>query len=88
LTVILERDGSYPPMSHIPMLYVDAGLRAKFLLSPHEEAARAGLSAEQCRALENVDRIGLEMAARSFTGSEGPARETSLGASARPSPDE
>jgi hypothetical protein len=41
-------------------------LRARFLLAPHEEAARAGLSVEQCRALENVDRIGLELAARSF----------------------
>jgi hypothetical protein len=47
-------------------LYVDPQARAKFLLAPREEAARAGLSDEQCRALEKIDRIGLEMAARSF----------------------
>lgn len=47
-------------------LYVNSEARAKFLAAPRQEAARAGLSEDQCRALENIDRIGLEMAARSF----------------------
>jgi hypothetical protein len=48
-------------------LYIDSKARAKFLAAPREEAARAGLSVEQCRALEKIDRIGLEMAALSFS---------------------
>lgn len=47
-------------------LYVDSEARARFLASPRAEAARAGLPEEQCRALENIDRVGLEMAARSY----------------------
>jgi hypothetical protein len=47
-------------------LYVDGDARARFLANPGAEAARAGLSKEQCRALEKIDRVGLEMAARSF----------------------
>jgi hypothetical protein len=47
-------------------LYVDSEARAKFLAAPREEASRAGLSNDQCTALENIDRVGLEMAARSF----------------------
>jgi hypothetical protein len=47
-------------------LYVDAQLRARFLNAPREEARRAGLNAEQCEALVAIDRVGLEMAARSF----------------------
>ncbi len=47
-------------------LYVDSEARARFLESPLGEAARAGLSDEQCRALQKIDRIGLKMAAHSF----------------------
>ena len=47
-------------------LYVDPAARTRFLAAPYEEASRAGLTEEQCRALEKIDRIGLEMAARSF----------------------
>ena len=47
-------------------LYVDADARARFLESPREEAARAGLSEPQCQALSEIDRAGLEIAARSF----------------------
>ena len=50
----------------LAVLYVDSKVRARFLAAPAAEAARAGLTAEQCRALENIDRVGLEMAARSF----------------------
>ena len=47
-------------------IYVDAEARARFLAAPYEEATRAGLQEEQCRVLERIDRVGLEMAARSF----------------------
>lgn len=47
-------------------LYVDAEARANFKANPRAEAKKAGLSDEQCTALENLDWIGLEMAARSF----------------------
>ena len=50
-------------MTHI---YVDAGARARFKANPGTEARRAGLSDEECTALENTDWVGLEMAARSF----------------------
>jgi hypothetical protein len=47
-------------------IYVDSDARARFLAAPYREAARAGLTEEQCRSLENIDRVGLQMAARSF----------------------
>ena len=47
-------------------IYVDAEARRRFLDAPYDEAARAGLPDEQCRALEQIDRVGLDMAARSF----------------------
>jgi hypothetical protein len=47
-------------------LYVDAEARARFKADPRAESRKAGLSDEQCSALENLDWIGLEMAARSF----------------------
>ena len=48
-------------------IYVDAEARVRFLAAPYEEAKRAGLSEEQCRALEAIDRVGLEMAAHSLS---------------------
>ena len=47
-------------------IYVDAEARARFLAAPAAEAARAGLPEDQCRALEAIDRTGLELAARSY----------------------
>ena len=47
-------------------IYVDAGARARFKANPRAEARRAGLSDEECTALENADLVGLEIAARSF----------------------
>jgi hypothetical protein len=58
-------------------LYTDASLRARFLAAPRVEAERQGLTAEECTALEQIDRTGLEMAARSF------AHKRTLKASAR-----
>jgi len=47
-------------------LYVDADARANFKANLRAESKKAGLSDEQCTSLENLDWIGLEMAARSF----------------------
>jgi len=47
-------------------IYVDAAARARFKANPRAEARRAGLSYEECAALEDTDWVGLEMAARSF----------------------
>jgi hypothetical protein len=48
-------------------IYVDAAARERFLAAPFEAAREAGLSEEQCRSLEAIDRPGLEMAARSYS---------------------
>ena len=47
-------------------LYTDASLRTRFLADPRAEAQRHLLTAEECDALERIDRVGLEMSARSF----------------------
>jgi hypothetical protein len=47
-------------------LYTDAPLRARFFANPRVEAKRHQLTVEECDALERIDRVGLEMSARSF----------------------
>jgi hypothetical protein len=47
-------------------VYVDADSRARFRANPLAEAKNAGLSNAECKALENTDWVGLEMAAQSF----------------------
>jgi hypothetical protein len=47
-------------------LYVDDNLRSRFLADPRREASNAGLTDEDCAALEKIDLIGLELAAASF----------------------
>lgn len=47
-------------------LYTDEQLRASFLADPRAEAERQRLTNEECQALERIDRIGLELSARSF----------------------
>ena len=47
-------------------LYVDPNARANFKANPRAESQKAGLSDLECTSLENLDWIGLEMAARSF----------------------
>ena len=47
-------------------IYVDPSARAAFMSNPRIEASRAGLSEEECTALEKTDWAGLEMSARSF----------------------
>ena len=52
--------------AYLARLYTDAAARARFNADPAGEAARAGLSGDECSALQCADRIGLEMAAESF----------------------
>ena len=47
-------------------LYVDDNARSRFLADPRREASNAGLTEEDCAALEKIDLIGLELAAASF----------------------
>lgn len=47
-------------------IYVDAKARERFLSDPLGEASRAGLSLEEAQAMQNIDRVGLELASRSF----------------------
>jgi hypothetical protein len=47
-------------------LYVDENARRRFLADPRGESLSAGLSADECTAIERLDRTGLELAAESF----------------------
>jgi len=47
-------------------IYVNKNARTRFKANPQAEGKLAGLSVEECAALQNTDWIGLEMAARSF----------------------
>ena len=47
-------------------IYVDEKSRAEFLRDPDVEARRAGLSTEECEALKQIDRVGLELMAASL----------------------
>jgi hypothetical protein len=47
-------------------IYADKDARSRFKANPRAAGKLAGLSDEECAALENIDWIGLEMAARSF----------------------
>jgi uncharacterized protein len=111
LTVILERDGSYPPFhellselerarealakgrrralaptpalepqaeqplcldgaraleAFLTRLYVDERTRTLFLENPEQATAGLGLAPASLHALARLDRVGLELAARSF----------------------
>ena len=47
-------------------LYVDDQARSRFLADPRREVMNAGLSEEDWSTLENIDLVGLELAADSF----------------------
>jgi len=47
-------------------LYVDDHARSRFLVDPRREALKAGLTENDCAALEKIDFVGLEFAADSF----------------------
>jgi hypothetical protein len=58
-------------------LYADAAARARFMADPMREARAAGLNDEECRALIEIDRVGLELAGRSFDAKRRRTRKTS-----------
>ena len=61
-------------------LYTDAKLRDAFLVAPRAVARAAGLSEAEALALEDVDRPGLELAARSFAAKrQGPPNADAAG---------
>jgi hypothetical protein len=47
-------------------LYTDARLREAFLANPERATRAKGLDATEIEALKNIDRDGLEFAARSY----------------------
>ena len=47
-------------------IYVDEQARERFLAAPRQEAVRAGLTEEEIVAVERIDRVGLELTARSL----------------------
>ena len=47
-------------------LYVDERTRTKFLADPQGEALKAGLTAQEVEAVASIDRVGLELLARSL----------------------
>jgi hypothetical protein len=47
-------------------LYVDDQARSRFLSDPRSETLNAGLTGDECTALERIDLVGLELAADSF----------------------
>ncbi|MFN0085767.1 MAG: hypothetical protein ACKVX9_10295 [Blastocatellia bacterium] len=52
-------------------IYTDEKARARFLADPRGEAVRAGLTEDETRALEQIDRAGLELAADSLSRKRG-----------------
>lgn len=47
-------------------IYVDGEARAAFLADPRREGAKAGLTAAEIEALARIDRVGLELFAKSL----------------------
>ena len=47
-------------------IYVDEGTRAKFLRDPLGEAMKAGLTAQEVEAVARIDRVGLDLLAKSL----------------------
>jgi len=56
-------------------IYVDADARARFNADPFHEAKNAGLSNEECQALEKADVVALELAAGSLAWKKQHQRE-------------
>ena len=57
---------SHDVETFLARIYVDPDLRARFRANSAAEATAAGLSSQECSALEKIDWPGLEMASRSF----------------------
>ncbi len=47
-------------------LYVDEGVRSKFLADPRGEAIKAGLTAQEVEAIVRIDRVGLQLLSQSL----------------------
>jgi hypothetical protein len=47
-------------------LYVDDQARSRFLADPRQEVLSAGLTEDDCAAIEKIDFVGLEFTADSF----------------------
>jgi hypothetical protein len=47
-------------------LYVDTEARSRFIANPRREVLSAGLTEDDCAALEKIDFVGLELASQSF----------------------
>jgi hypothetical protein len=52
--------------AYLVKLYLDRDARREFVADPSAAAREAGLAEADVAALERVDRVGLELAARSF----------------------
>jgi hypothetical protein len=52
--------------AYLARLYLDAAARRAFAADPRGAATRAGLDERDVAALEQVDRVGLELTARSL----------------------
>ena len=47
-------------------LYVDESARERFLADPEGEAMKAGLTAKEIEAVAKIDRVGLDLFAKSL----------------------
>jgi hypothetical protein len=66
--------------SFLAKLYVDDQARSRFFADPRREALSAGLTPDECVALETIDLVGLELAAQSFARkrASAPSRKTGV----------
>jgi hypothetical protein len=52
--------------AYLVKLYLDRDARREFVADPRAAAREAGLAEADVAVLERIDRVGLELAARSF----------------------
>jgi hypothetical protein len=50
----------------LAQIYVDEEARVRFLADPNGEAMKAGLTLQETEALTRIDRVGLELMAKSL----------------------
>ena len=60
--------------TYLVKLYLDRDARQAFVADPRAAATEAGLAEGDVAALERIDRVGLELAARSFAAKRAAAR--------------
>lgn len=56
--------------AYLARLYLDRDARSAFLADPHGAAREAGLNEVEAAALGRVDRVGLELTARSLAAKQ------------------